>query len=274
VSGTIAFIFQPAEEGAPEGEQGGAALMIAEGVLDDLEPRAIFGLHVMPTLRAGQVGWRSGGIMASSDALRITVEGKATHGSAPHQCVDAVYVAAQVVTALQSVVSREVDSRRPAVVSIGSLHAGNRNNIIAGQAVMEGTVRTLDAATRAQVLAAVERVVAATCQAHRATCAVTVGRALPPTVNDPVLASSAAAVLRTTLGEPSVVETEPIMAAEDFALFAERVPGYYFHLGVGNPERGLTSYVHTPTFQPDEAAIGVGVRAAATLLVSAASAGR
>jgi amidohydrolase len=267
VPGTVVFIFQPAEEGAPAGEEGGAALMITEGVLDEPRPQAIFGLHVMPTLHAGQVGWRAGGLMASSDALRITVEGKAAHGSAPHEGVDAVYVASQVVTALQSVVSREVDSRRPAVLSIGSLHAGNRNNIIAGEAVMEGTVRALDHETRAQVLSAVERVVAGTCQAHRATCRVTFGRALPPTVNDPVLALSSAAALRAALGEQAVVETEPIMAAEDFSQFAERVPGFYFHLGVGNPERGWTSYLHTPTFQPDEAAVTVGVRAAAAVLV-------
>jgi amidohydrolase len=269
VPGTVVFVFQPAEEGAPAGEDGGAALMIAEGVLDEPKPDAIFGLHVMPTLRAGQVGWRAGGVMASSDALRITVEGKMAHGSAPHQGVDAVYVAAQVVTALQGVVSREVDSRRPAVVSIGSLHAGNRNNILAGEAVMEGTVRTLDRETRAQVLAAVERVVAATCQAHRATCRLEFGRGLPPTVNDPALAAASAQVLRAAFDEEAVIEIEPIMAAEDFSLFAERVPGFYLHLGVGNPERGWISYLHTPTFRPDEAAIEVGVRAAAALLVAA-----
>jgi amidohydrolase len=269
VPGTVVFVFQPAEEGAPAGEDGGAALMIAEGVLDEPKPDAIFGLHVMPTLRAGQVGWRAGGVMASSDALRITVEGKMAHGSAPHQGVDAVYVAAQVVTALQGVVSREVDSRRPAVVSIGSLHAGNRNNILAGEAVMEGTVRTLDRETRAQVLAAVERVVAATCQAHRATCRLEFGRGLPPTVNDPALAAASAQVLRAAFDEEAVIEIEPIMAAEDFSLFAERVPGFYLHLGVGNPERGWISYLHTPTFRPDESAIEVGVRAAAALLVAA-----
>jgi len=270
VPGTVVFIFQPAEEGAPAGEEGGAALMIAEGVLDDPRPHAIFGLHVItPELRAGQVGWRAGGIMASSDALRITVEGTAAHGSAPHEGVDAVYVAAQVVTALQSVVSREVDSRRPAVVSIGSLHAGNRNNILAGEAVMEGTVRALDRQTRAQVLAAVERVVAGTCQSHRATCRVSLGRAVPPTINDAALAASSVAALQAALGDEAVIETEPIMAAEDFSLFAERVPGFYFFLGVGNPERGWTSYVHSPTFQPDEASIVVGVRAAAALLVAA-----
>jgi amidohydrolase len=270
VPGTIVFIFQPAEEGAPAGEEGGAALMIAEGVLDDPRPQAIFGLHVIaPELRAGQVGWRAGGIMASSDALRITVEGKAAHGSAPHEGVDAVYVAAQVVTALQSVVSREVDSRRPAVVSIGSLHAGNRNNILAGEAVMEGTVRALHRETRAQVLAAVERVVAGICQSHRATCRVSLGRAVPPTINDAALAASSAAALRAALGDQAVIETQPIMWAEDFALFAERVPGFYFFLGVGSPERGWTGYVHSSTFQPDEASIVVGVRAAAELLVDA-----
>jgi amidohydrolase len=270
----VVFIFQPAEEGAPAGEEGGSALMIAEGVLERPRPQAIFGLHVMPTLRVGQVGWRAGSLMAAADTIRIAVEGQATHGSAPHRGVDAVYVAAQVVTALQSVVSREVDSRRPAVVSIGSLHAGNRNNIIAGEAVLEGTVRTLDEETRSQVRAAIERVLAGVCQAHRATCRLEFVRGLPPTVNDPVLAASAVARLRAALGESAVIETEPIMAAEDFALFAERLPGFYFHLGVGNPERGWTSYVHTPTFQPDEASIELGVRAAAALLVGANTANR
>jgi amidohydrolase len=274
VPGTVVFFFQPAEEGAPAGEEGGAALMIAEGVLNDPRPQAIFGLHVMPTLSTGQVGSRAGGIMAASDALRITVAGKTTHGSAPHEGVDAVYVAAQVVTALQSVVSREVDSRRPAVVSIGSLHAGNRNNIIAGEAVMEGTVRTLDEATRAQVRSAVERVVAGVCQAHRATCRLEFEPGNPPTVNDPALALSSAAALRSALDPEAVIEIEPIMAAEDFALFAERVPGFYFHLGVGNPEQGWTSYVHTPTFRPDEASLAVGVRAAAALLVAANASNR
>ena len=271
VPGTVVFLFQPAEEGPPAGEKGGAPLMIEEGVLENPAPRAIFGLHVMPSLRAGLVGWRTGGINAAADGFRVTVHGEMSHGSAPHRGVDAVYVAAQVVTALQSIVSRETDARRPVVVSVGSLHAGNRSNIIAAEAILEGTIRTLDEETRTRVRAAMERVVAGTCEAHRARCQLEFLAGNPVTLNDPELAASSAAVLRAALGAANVVETEAIMASEDFAHLAKRVPGFYFHLGVGNPDRGWTSYVHTPTFQPDESAILTGVRAATSLLVAEAA---
>ncbi len=274
LSGSVLFLFQPAEEGPPPGEEGGARLMLAEGVFDDPRPRAVFGLHVMPTLEVGSVGWRSGGTMAAADTFSITVHGRMTHGSAPQDGVDAVWVASQLVGALQGIVAREVDARRPVVVSVGTLHAGNRFNIIAGEAELTGTVRTLDPDSRDHVEAAMGRMVDAVCAAHRAQCTLVYDRLNPPLVNDAELTTRAVAALETVLGPAAVRQTEPIMAAEDFAELARVVPGFYFSLGVGNQARGWTSYVHTPTFQPDEESITVGVRAAVALLLGELEASR
>jgi amidohydrolase len=268
VHGTVKFIFQPAEEGPPAGEKGGASLMVEEGVLLNPAPAAIFGMHVMPTLPVGQVSVRAGGMLAASDEFTITVHGLKSHGSAPHLGVDAVYVAAQLVVGLQEVVSRETDARRPLVVSVGSLHAGNRFNIIADEAVLEGTVRTLDEATHLSVKPAMQRVVDGICQAYRARCELVYERSNPVTSNDPELAAFAAATLRAGLGADKVVEAEPIMAAEDFAHYLREIPGAFLFLGVRDPRKATASYLHTPTFEPDESAILTGVRAGATLLTA------
>ena len=273
-SGSVLFLFQPAEEGAPAGEEGGARLMLAEGVFDEERPRAVFGLHVMPTLEVGSVAWREGGIMAAADRFSIMVRGRMTHGSTPHDGVDAVWVSSQLVGALQGIAAREVDARRPVVVSVGTLNAGNRFNIIAGEAELTGTVRTLDPGTRDQVEVAVGRIVDSVCVAHRAQCTLQYERLNPPLVNDAQLTSRAVTSLESVLGPAAVRHTEPIMAAEDFAELARVVPGFYFFLGVGNQEKGWTSYVHTPTFQPDEQSITVGVRAASALLLGELEAGR
>jgi amidohydrolase len=265
--GTVLFIFQPAEEGAPPGEEGGASLMLAEGVFDDPHPDAVFGMHVMPNLEVGTVAWGSGPFMASADRFTITVTGRMTHGSAPQDGIDAIWVGSQIVDALQAIVSREIDSRRPVVLSVGTFDAGNRFNIIAGSAELTGTVRTLDGEAQDHVEAAMRRVVAGVCTAHRATCDVVYERVTPMVVNDPVLTREAVGILDTVLGDDAVLEIEPIMAAEDFSEFARVVPGFYFHLGVGNQAEGWTSYVHTPTFRPDERAIGIGVRAVSALLI-------
>jgi amidohydrolase len=267
VPGTVMFLFQPAEEGAPPVEEGGASLMLAEGVFDDPTPSAVFALHVMPTLEVGTVGWGAGGVMAAADRFTITVTGRMTHGSAPQDGIDAVWIGAQIVDALQGIVAREVDSRQPAVVSVGAFNAGNRFNIIAGSAELTGTVRTLDLAVQDQTEAALRRIVDGVCAAHRATCEVVYDRGTPAVVNDAELTQPAVDDLRSVLGDESVVRVQPIMAAEDFAEFARVVPGFHFQLGVGNAAKGWTSYVHTPTFQPDEEALKVGVRAAAALLL-------
>ena len=267
VPGTVLFLFQPAEEGPPPGEVGGATEMLADGAFDDPRPVAVFGSHVMPNFEVGTIGWGSGGVMASADRFTIRVQGKMTHGSAPQDGIDAVWVGSQIVDALQGIISREVDSRNPAVVSVGTFEAGNRFNIIAGSAELTGTVRTLEPAARDQIEAAISRIVAGVCDAHRASCEVDYQRFTPVLMNDPELTAASVETLRSTLGADAVIEAEPIMAAEDFAEYAEVVPGFFFMLGVGNTEKGWTSYVHTPTFQPDEEALRVGVRAASALLL-------
>ena len=264
--GTVKFIFQPAEEGPPVGEEGGARLMIAEGVLEKPMPEAIFGLHVMPIAEAGFVALGPGGFMAAGDRFTITIHGRMTHGSAPHDGIDAVYVASQVVTALQAIPSREVDARKSLVVSVGTLNAGSRWNIIAGRAVLTGTVRTLDPETWAEIPERFERVVAGICEANRATYELDFERITPVVDNDEGLTEFALASLGNSLGSKNVLVVDPIMAAEDFAYFQQQLPGVYFFLGVANAAEGWTDYVHTPTFRPDEAAIVTGVKAAASLL--------
>jgi len=264
--GTVKFIFQPAEEGAPVGEDGGATMMIAEGVLEKPQPEAIFGLHVMPIAEAGFVGLRPGGLMAAGDRFTLKIHGQMTHGSAPHSGVDAVYVAAQVVNALQAIPSREVDARNSLVVSVGTFNAGNRWNIIADEAVLTGTVRSLDTTTWEEIPGRFERVVAGICEANRATYELDYARIAPVVDNHQQLAGFATSSLTRSLGSDKVLEVPPIMAAEDFAFFQQQVPGVYFFLGVANAAEGWTDYVHTPTFRPDEAAIVTGVTAAASLL--------
>ena len=269
VPGTVLFLFQPAEEGAPPGEEGGATLMLKEGVFDDPTPVAVFGSHVMPNFEVGTIGWGSGGVMASADRFTIRVVGKMTHGSAPQDGIDAIWVGSQIVDGLQGIIAREVDSRNPAVVSVGTFDAGNRFNIIAGSAELTGTVRTLEPAARNQIEAAISRIVAGVCDAHRASCEVDYQRFTPVLMNDPTLTAASVEILRSALGDDALIEAVPIMAAEDFAEYAEVVPGFFFMLGVGNTKKGWTSYVHTPTFQPDEEALRVGVRAASALLLGA-----
>jgi amidohydrolase len=249
--GTVVFIFQPAEEGPPPDEDGGASMMIAEGALTDPPAEAIFALHVMPTLEAGRIGVRAGGLMAAGDRFRLIIHGRMSHGSAPQDGVDAVYVGSQVVTAVQALASREVDARSSLVVSVGTFNAGNRWNIIADEAVLTGTVRTLDAATW---------------EANRATYELDYERVAPVVDNNQTLTVFARASLSRSLGSDHVLEVEPIMASEDFAFYQQRVPGVYFFLGVGNSAQGWTDYLHTPTFRPDERAIVTGVSAAASLL--------
>jgi len=271
--GTVKFIFQPAEEGAPVGEDGGATMMIAEGVLEDPRPEAIFGLHVMPIAEAGFVGLRPGGLMAAGDRFTLKIHGRMTHGSAPHSGIDAVYVAAQVVNALQAIPSREVDARNSLVVSVGTFNAGNRWNIIAGEAVLTGTVRSLDTKTWEEIPGRFERVVAGICEANRATYELDYARIAPVVDNHQRLTGFATASLTRSLGPDKVLEVPPIMAAEDFAYFQQKVPGVYFFLGVANAAEGWTDYVHTPTFRPDEAAIVTGVTAAASLLADFTASG-
>jgi amidohydrolase len=265
LSGTIVFLFQPAEEGPPEGEPGGAALMIREGVLDDPKVSAIFALHVNPLLEAGVIGWTDGPIFASSDRFVIEVKGRKTHGAYPHLGLDPIPVAAEMVSALQTIVSREIDSQSPKVLSVGAIHGGNRFNIIADGVTVEGTFRALDPAVRTQLRERLLRTVRGVAEAHATTAEVRFTDGHAATVNDAELARAMVPALERALGATRVVRVRPEMGAEDFADFAERVPGLYVRLGVRNEARGITASVHSAEFDLDETALPAGVRALVAL---------
>jgi amidohydrolase len=265
--GTVVFLFQPAEEGAPEGEEGGAALMIKEGLLDSPKVEAIYGLHVDPFLDAGQVGWSVGPIFASADTFTLEVQGKKTHGAYPHTGLDPVPVAAELIQALQLVVSRQLDAQNPKVLTIGEIHGGNRFNIIADRVTMKGTIRALDPALRRELKQRMERAVKGVAEAHGATATLTFrDDGNPATINEAAHTRASLPSLERVFGAARVQEVKPQMGAEDFALFAERVPGLYVKLGVRNVERGIVAPIHTEDFDIDEEVLPLGVRALATLV--------
>jgi amidohydrolase len=263
--GTVVFVFQPAEEGPPEGEDGGAALMIKEGVLDAPKVSAIFALHVNPLLDAGLVGWTEGPIFASSDRFVIEVKGRKTHGAYPHLGLDPIPVAAEMVTALQTIVSREIDAQTAKVLTVGAIHGGNRFNIVADGVTLEGTFRALDAGVRTQLKERLERTVRGVAAAHGTTAEVRFTDGHATTVNDPELTRAVVPGLERALGPKRVVRVRPEMGAEDFADFAERVPGLYVRLGVRNEARGIVASVHSPEFDLDETALAGGVQTLVTL---------
>jgi amidohydrolase len=267
--GSVRFIFQPAEEGSPPGEEGGAPLMMKQGVLENPVPVAIYGLHTQPDLPVGDVSFLPGPFMAAADRFKITVTGKGSHGAQPHNGVDAVYVGAQVVNALQSVVSRRNNPARPLVLSVGSFHAGSRFNILAEEAVLEGTLRTLDPEAHLQAPADMARIIDHTCQAHGATCRFENAVLAPVTANDVRLSAWSGPVLEKALGKQHVKTARPAMIAEDFGFFAEKVPGFYLYLGVANDEKHLGGPLHSPRYTADEDALLVGVKAMAALLLAA-----
>jgi amidohydrolase len=263
--GNVKFIFQPAEEGAPPGERGGASLMLEEGILSNPPLEAIFGLHVMPTLEAGKIGYHTGAVWASNDTLEITIRGRKTHGAYPHTGVDPVPVAAHVLLALQTMVSRSVDVREPLLISVGILEGGNQFNVIADQVRMVGIIRCLDPQVRAAARQRIEEVLRGITESFRASYSVRISPGAAVTMNHPGLVQKALPLLEEILGKENVVLQKPQMGAEDFACFAERVPGLYLWLGIRNESQGITEMLHTPGFDVDEACIAVGVAALSQL---------
>ena len=267
--GTVKFIFQPAEEGLPAGEQGGAELMIAEGALEDPKPGAIFGLHVFP-YPAGKIRYRPGGTMAAADALRIVVRGRQTHGAQPWAGVDPIVVASQIVLGLQTIVSRQVDlTAAPAIVTIGAIAGGVRNNIIPDSLVMIGTIRTFDPAVQRDIHERVRRTAESIAQSAGATAEVTIDPGYPVTYNDPALTERMVPTLRRVAGAGAVAVNAPQTTAEDFSRYEQRVPGMFFFLGITPPGADPRTVApnHSPRFFVDEAALPVGVRALAHLAV-------
>ncbi len=267
LAGTVHIIFQPAEEGAPPGEKGGAELMLIEGLFDRIKPAAALALHVMPDIEAGGVGFTIGPEMASSDRFQIVVEGKQTHGANPHMGIDPIVAASQIVLALQTIDSRRINPIEPVVVTIGSIHGGSRFNIIPGSVEMWGTMRTLSPEVRKQTRSAVEQIAKMAAETAGAKATVTFDLGIPVTVNDPVLSRFAEQSLRKSLGPANVRQIPPKMIAEDFAFFGERVPSFLFFLGVGNKAKGITAALHSPDFDIDEDALVIGTKAMTGLVV-------
>ena len=265
--GSVKFIFQPAEEMPPEGEDGGAKMMIAEGALERPVPQAIFGLHVTSRLPLGTVGYRPGPTMASSDRMRITITGRQTHGAAPWMGVDPIVTAAQVVLGLQTIVSRGVDiSREPAVVTIGAIKGGVRENIIPDSVEMRGTIRTFDEAMRDDIHERVTTLAESVARGSRAGCKVCIEKNYPVTVNHPELTAAMAPTLARVAGDGLEV-VDKVTGSEDFSFFQRIVPGFFFFVGVVPPGQDAQTVApnHSPRFYVDERALLTGVRALAHL---------
>ncbi|MEE4163227.1 MAG: amidohydrolase, partial [Woeseiaceae bacterium] len=264
LAGAVKFIFQPAEEGPPVGEDGGARMMIREGVLDgEYSPEAILGLHVWPA-ETGTLNYRANGFMAAADSLYITIEGEQTHGSSPWRGVDPIYVAGQITVALQGIPSRFLDiTKSPAVITIGSIHGGVRGNIIPDRVEMAGTIRTFDAGERELLLAKLRSTVNGIADAAGATATIDIGLSVPVTGNDPELLQRMMPTLKRAAGDDKVLEHSLITGAEDYSFYQERIPGLFLMLGVNDPgvAAGQSPSNHSPFFSPNEDALIVGVRA-------------
>ncbi len=273
--GTIKLLFQPAEEGSGDGSPSGAALMMRDGAMRDPKPDAVFGLHVTSAMRVGDIALRPAGLLASSDGFRIEIRGSQTHGAMPWGGVDPIVAAAQVVMALQTIPSRQIDvTRSPVVVTVGSIHGGNRGNIIPDTVVMEGTIRAHDEEVRDQLHEKIKAVTEATARAAGAEAKVSIGRGYPVTYNDPPLTQWAGASLRRAAGAERVQESRPVMGAEDFSLLAREAPGVFFFLGITPADKrpgalgmGGAAPNHSPRFFIDESGLKLGVRALSFLTV-------
>jgi amidohydrolase len=255
LAGQVKFLFQPAEEGP-----GGALPMIEAGALEDPHVDAVVGLHIIAEIPAGVVAVKYGGMSASSDGFELCVEGRGGHGAYPHQTVDAIAVAAQVVTALQTVVSRETDPVAPAVVTVGTIRGGYRGNVIADEVVMTGTVRLIDPDLRPVVAQRIERVVSGICAAMRATCRLKYNYGYPPVVNDDAVTALVESAAQKVVGPGQVRRlATPTMGAEDFSYFALARPACFFRLGGRNEDKGAVFPGHHPKYDFDEDVLSLGV---------------
>jgi amidohydrolase len=264
LAGSVKFIFQPAEELPPEGEEGGAKLMIAQGALEDPAPGAIFGLHVTSQLPTGVIGYRAGPAMASADNFRITVAGRQTHGARPWRGVDPIVTAAQVVLGLQTIVSRQVDiAREPVVVTVGAIKGGVRENIIPDSVELRGTIRTFDEEMRDDVHARVKDTAEHIARAARAGCEVCITKRYPVTVNDAELTAAMVPTLERVAGTGQARMIAKVTGSEDFSFFQQVVPGLFFFIGITPPTQDLKTAApnHSPLFCIDEAGLLLGVRA-------------
>jgi len=266
--GTVKFIFQPAEDSKPDGEEGGAELMIREGVLENPKANVIFGLHVLP-YPSGTIGYRPGGLMAAVDNFRIMVRGRQTHGALPWGGVDPIPVASQIILGLQTIVSRQIDlTAAPAVVTVGTIHGGSQTNIVPNEVEMSGTIRTFDPTMRKEIHKRIQSTATMIAQSAGATAEVTIfAGAAPVTFNDPSLTQRMGPVLEKVAGKGKALIVPPITAGEDFSFYQQQIPGLFFFLGIApkDVDPSKVAMNHSPYFYVDESSLIVGVRALAHL---------
>lgn len=246
--GTVKLIFQPAEEKLP----GGANLMIQEGVLVNPKPDAVLGQHVMPLIEAGKVGFRSGKYMASTDEIYVTVHGKGGHGAQPQQNIDPVVITSHIIIALQQIISRVADPKTPSVLSFGKVIANGATNVIPNEVYLEGTFRTMDEEWRAKAHEKMKKMAEGIAEAMGGSCDFNIVNGYPFLVNEEKLTANSRASAEEYLGKENVMDLDLWMAAEDFAYFSQATDACFYRLGTGNISRGITSSVHTPTFDVDE----------------------
>jgi len=268
--GTVKFIFQPAEEGLPAGEVGGAEEMVKEGVLENPKVEVIFGLHINSQTEAGKITYRPGGTMAAVNDMQIIVKGRSAHGAYPWSSIDPIVVSAQIINSLQTIVSRNINvTENPAVVSIGAIHGGNRQNIIPEKVEMIGTLRAMTKSDEQMLIARVKQIATKTAEAEGAVAEVTIPYSVhyPVTYNDPALTQKMLPTLQRTAGAANVLERPPVTGAEDFSFYQEKVPGLFFFLGgMSKGDNPLTAPSHhTPDFYIDESGFALGVKALCNL---------
>ena len=264
--GTVKFIFQPAEEGAPPGEEGGASLMVKEGALADPRPQVIFGLHAFAEMSVGDIGYSEGPALSAADTWEVKIVGRQSHGARPELSIDPIVAAAQFIEALQTIRSRTFSGHEPGVVTIGTVHGGQRHNIIPSEVTLTGTIRTFRPEMSKLAEARLRAILKGVTEAAGATGEVVrYERGAPATINDAALTRESAPALERVVGKEHVTRIPPSMASEDFSFFANEVPGFYYRLGQVKP--GTTSGDHhTPTFRADDSSIPVGIRAMSFLV--------
>ncbi|WP_459209986.1 amidohydrolase [Aquimarina rhabdastrellae] len=268
IRGTVKFIFQPAEEGPPPGEEGGAKLMIKEGALKNPDVDAIFGLHINSGTPIGKIRYKPGGTMAAVERFVINVKGKQTHGSAPWSGVDPVLISAKIIDGLQTIISRESQlTKEAAVITVGKITSGVRFNIIPESAEMIGTVRTLDPGMKALILRRMREMVPAIAKAYGGTATIEIQNNTAITYNDPALVAKMLPTLQGIAGKDNVLLAKATTGGEDFSYFQEEVPGFYFFLGGKSPDTKVAPAHHTPDFYIDERGLLLGVKTMSQLAI-------
>lgn len=264
LEGTYLLVFQPGEEKLP----GGASLMLKEGALDNPKPQKIFGQHVFPELEVGKVGFRSGSYMASCDEIFLTIKGKGGHGAMPHKTVDPVLITGHVLVAVQQLVSRMSNPEIPTVLSFGDVHAHGATNVIPNEVELQGTFRTFDESWRDEAHRKIEKLITGLVESMGGTSELTIDRGYPSLFNDEKTTDAAKKLAEEFLGKENVVELPRRMTAEDFSYYSQQFPATFYRLGTANTEKGITSPVHTSTFNIDESALEIGMGLLAWIAVN------